>query len=170
MKYIVGLGNPGPDFVNTRHNVGVMFVDFLRKNFNENRKEKKVKDSVMYSNSGSISVIKTNKFMNEIGIAVKDIVKYLKIDIGEELYIAHDDLDIELGNYKVQYGKSPKEHNGVISVEQHLKTIKFHRIRIGVDNRKNFYMEGKKYVLGKFDEQELKTVNSVFMSILEEIV
>lgn len=168
-KYLVGLGNPGEDYVNSRHNAGSMLVDFLSKNMKE-LKEKKIKDCKVYMNSRDMVLIKPEVFMNSSGKAVLDVVKWLDIDVESSLMVAHDDLDLQLGKFKVQFGRSPKKHNGVLAVENCLGTIKFKRIRIGVDNRDDYYIEGAKYVLSKFKDKELVTLNSVFMELYKEIV
>jgi len=77
----------------------------------------------------------------------------------------HDDLDITLNNYKFQFAKSPKDHKGVISIENHLGTTKFFRLRIGIDNRGSHRIEGEEYVLRKFTEDELVSLYTIFDSI-----
>jgi len=101
-------------------------------------------------------------FMNESGRLLQGLP-------GGELWVAHDDLDIKLGEYKIQKGKGPKEHNGVKAVENALKTKDFWRIRIGVDNRPSFAKatEGEAYVLQKFTAEEKEILDGVLNEIVE---
>jgi PTH1 family peptidyl-tRNA hydrolase len=152
MKLIIGLGNPGREYSSSRHNAGHLFVDKLRK-------IKLPKDVV---------VKKSGVFMNESGQSVAGLIRNYKLEI-KNLVIAHDDLDIPLGSYKIQFGTGPKDHNGVISVETELGTKDFWRIRIGVDNRKSEdRVEGEEYVLQNFTEGERKILDRVLVKICKE--
>jgi PTH1 family peptidyl-tRNA hydrolase len=153
MRLLVGLGNPGEKYELTRHNAGFLLVDALHS-------EKIPKDFV---------VRKSDMFMNESGIFVKKLVDRYELDVND-LYIAHDDLDIPLGAYKIQFGIGPKVHNGVNSVERELGTKDFWRIRIGVDNRKpDDRIQGEEYVLQDFTEKERKILNSIITEICKKL-
>ncbi len=155
MKLLVGLGNPGEKYKNNRHNVGYMFVDYL-----ENKIGKK-KD---------IIVAKTQVFMNESGRAVNKLTNTYNLE-PNTLYIIHDDLDIRLGEYKIQKGKGPKLHNGIESIEQTLQTKDFWRVRIGVDNRdEDNRIPGEKYVLQDFVPEEKITLKTVFEEIVTKFL
>jgi PTH1 family peptidyl-tRNA hydrolase len=123
MKLIIGLGNPGGEYKNSRHSAGRMFVDWATSQGDALGTE-------------GVALRKADCFMNDSGKGVAKIFKEAGgvRDFGD-LYIAHDDLDIRLGNYKIQFGKGPELHYGVQSVEKKLGTKGFWRIRIGVDNR-----------------------------------
>ncbi len=150
MKLFVGLGNPEIKYLKNRHNVGYMFVDVLSSN-------KLPKDFV---------IKKSGVFMNSSGKAVKKFVEAYKIS-GDDLYIVHDDLDIPFGEFKIQFARGPKVHNGITSVEKELITRDFWRIRIGVDNRDpENRTSGEEYVLENFSSEEQKTLDQV----LEKIV
>lgn len=152
MRLIVGLGNPGEKYKNNRHNVGFMFVDFLSKNLPQ-----------------GLIIKKSESFMNDSGASVKKILRNSNIEI-ENLYIVHDDLDISLGEYKIQFAKGPKVHNGIASVERETGTSEFWRIRIGVDAREaEKRIPGEKYVLEDFSEAEMETLNSVFPKISNQL-
>jgi PTH1 family peptidyl-tRNA hydrolase len=167
MFIFIGLGNPGTNYQNNRHNVGQMLIDYLAKN--------------LKSQNENIKFFKTDCFMNQSGKAVKKIIENClslearkakgdKLKI-ENLIILHDDLDIPLGKFKIQKGIGPKLHNGIKSIEQELKTKDFWRVRIGVDNRKpENHISGEVYVLQDFlpEEKELLT-NEVFPAIKEKI-
>lgn len=145
MKLIIGLGNPGGSYVNTRHNVGHIFVDYLQ---NKNLP----KDLV---------VKKSDTFMNESGSFVKRLVDQYKLDLSD-LYVIHDDLDIALGEYKIQFGRGPKDHNGLGSIDDELGTDQYWHVRIGVDNRPlDNRPLGIEYVLQDFSDEEKETLDRV---------
>lgn len=160
MKLIIGLGNPGEKYKNNRHNVGRMFV----------REVGEVR---------GVRVLESDIFMNESGKFVK---KHLG-DMGDlrNLYIVHDDLDIPLGQYKIQFGVGPKVHNGVNNIEDVLGTKDFWRIRIGIDRRslrsspsaaglnRDPWMPGEQYVLEDFTKEELEILTKVFEQVAQEI-
>lgn len=153
MKLIIGLGNPGDNYKNNRHNVGYMFVDLAKK---ANKSNKAV-------------FVKTTDFMNSSGDSVLKLLKSHSAKI-EDLYIVHDDLDIPLGAYKVQFGVGPKDHNGIKDIEEKLGTSEFWRVRIGVDNRsKESRVPGEKYVLEDFSDEEMEILDSVMGKCLKEL-
>lgn len=173
-KVIIGLGNPGDEYKSTRHNTGFMYIDYLlNKHRDKQIKEKKLKNSSIYEVGDDLVFVKPQTFMNESGLAVREVIKWLEVDIEKELVLVHDDLDIPLGKYKFQFAKSPKDHKGVKSVEKHLGTIHFHRLRIGVDNREGKHIDtsassvrsGERYVLENFKEEELVCMREIFESI-----
>lgn len=151
MKLVVGLGNPGDNYRNNRHNVGHMAVDALLK-------RNLPKNSV---------VRKTSVFMNESGPEVKKMLGGLNPN---NLYIIHDDLDIALGGYKIQKGKGPKLHKGILSIERQLGTSDFWRVRIGVDNRIGDKTPGEEYVLQDFTEEEKEILKEVINKVAREIL
>jgi PTH1 family peptidyl-tRNA hydrolase len=152
MKALVGLGNVGKKYERTRHNVGFMFVDKFRDAWH----------------GQDLVFIKPNTMMNNSGEAVRDTSDYYKIS-PEDIFVVHDDLDLPLGEYKIQFGVGPKVHNGVNSVEKHMKTSDFWRVRIGIDNRDpENRISGEDYVLENFSDKEMdKIENAIFESIKE---
>jgi len=152
MKLIVGLGNPGEEYKNNRHNVGHMAIEIL--------KTKNLKDS---------RLVKTDCFMNTSGKFVKGLVDRYNLDLNN-LYIIHDDLDIALGEYKIQFGKGPKDHNGLLDIYNKLGTKEFWHVRIGVDNREtDNRTPGEKYVLQDFSVEEKKIVDNVIQVICKKL-
>ena len=156
MKLILGLGNPGEKYKNNRHNIGYMAVDaLLKRNLPKN-----------------ISVKKTGVFMNDSGTEVNKLLGSLNPD---NLYIIHDDLDIPLGSYKIQKGKGPKLHNGILSVENELGTPDFWRVRIGVDGRATLSLSkgnrtsGEDYVLQDFTGDERQILDKVIEEICKKL-
>ncbi|MEK7565863.1 MAG: hypothetical protein AAB506_02365 [Patescibacteria group bacterium] len=148
MKLLVGLGNPGAKYLKNRHNVGHMFIDFLA------------------SQELLLRSWKSDVFMNESGVFVKKYLTNLT-----NLYIVHDDLDLKLGTYKIQFGVGPKVHNGIKNIEEVLGTKDFWRIRIGVDNRSpaNGRETGERYVLEDFADGELKILKGVYAKIRDDL-
>ncbi len=165
MKLVVGLGNPGDEYKNTRHNVGFTVVDALASRqfsiFNFQFSKKFNADILQ---TDDILLAKPMTFMNRSGEAVKKIMTNYKLQM-PNLYIIHDDLDIPLGSYKIQLGKGPKEHRGILSIEQSLGRKDFWRVRIGVENRSKD-ISGDEYVLSNFSGDEKKIIDR----IMEEVV
>lgn len=165
MKLFVGLGNPEAKYFSNRHNVGYMAIDVLNGSFKTKYKRKpslysqKFLQSIVWDYSPFAILAKPMKYMNDSGVAVKKLVDAYKIDT-EELYVIHDDLDIALGEYKIQMAKGPKVHNGIKSIEEELGTNKFGRIRIGIENRDpNNRPKGEDYVLEDFTADEKRIIN-----------
>ncbi len=172
MKIIVGLGNPGAEYAGTRHNVGVMLVNQLASLSVDQSSYgwRKHYDALMYKTSDLVLVKTKDIFMNESGRLITSPPAPLLISgEGSNLYVAHDDLDLKLGEYKIQFGKGPREHNGVESVERALGTKEFWRIRIGIDNRRT-QIDGETYVLQKFLPEEKKILDEVLEKISNEIL
>lgn len=182
MKLIVGLGNPGKEYLNTRHNVGFLFLDALKDKFlyqkdiyaTEWRKEDMFQSEISFikRNSTIVSVlVKPLSFMNNSGDSVKKIIKKLEIDnINENIILIHDDLDIMLGEFKIQIGKSPNGHNGVKSIEDRIGIIDFKRIRIGIENRNGRNITGEEYVLTKFSKEERVILDETVQKAIQEIL
>lgn len=175
MKLIIGLGNPGKNYQYTRHNVGFLFVEYLQSRHEYVGTEFKFqkKHEAELSDSSELTLLKPQTFMNESGKAVRSYLEYYdknwKNNL-DSLYVAHDDLDLEFGTYKIQFGKGPKVHNGLLSLYEHLHTQDFWHIRIGVDARGGERtIPGKDYVLSSFLAQEQEKLLEIFENIKEEI-
>jgi len=135
MNYIiVGLGNPGQEYENTRHNTGRMIVDAFAKKIGEEewQADKKIKSDVVKAKLGknSVLLIKPNTFMNKSGDAVRSLVKSKKA--AETLVVVHDDLDLPFGKIKISFNKSAGGHKGVGSIMKAIKTEAFIRMRVGI--------------------------------------
>ena len=154
MKLVMGLGNPGSDYALTRHNAGFLFVDELQKR----------KDTFT-----DFLIKKSDVFMNESGTFVKKLVDKYKLDL-KNLYIVHDDLDIVLGEYKIQFGRGPKDHNGLKSIDDRLATSAYWHVRVGIDSRPDDNRPlGQEFVLQNFTDEELKILDAVFEKLCKEI-
>lgn len=162
MSYLlIGLGNPGKKFESTRHNAGKILAGWMRDEGRGKREE------------GKLEIVETECFMNSSGTWINKHYKNYK-DY-KNLYIIHDDLDIPLGKFKIQFGKGPRLHKGILSVEQALGTKEFWRVRIGVDGRglrdkgQGLRAGGEDYVLEKFKPAEKKILESVFPDIRDRL-
>ncbi len=179
MKMFIGLGNPGDSYTKNRHNVGFMVIDAL----NAYAEEVKFKKIIPLSQRSQMKLLQANVveypphailakplvFMNDSGIAVKKLVARYKTPMND-LYIIHDDLDIPLGEFKIQKGKGPALHNGILSVEKELGTNEFVRVRVGVDNRdQNLRVPGEIYVLQNFAKDEEEKLGNVIKAIIKEL-
>ena len=154
MKLIVGLGNPGSGYVGTRHNVGHMVIEVLQG-------LKLPKDAVLK---------KSDTYMNQSGEFVKSQVDKYKVK-DNDLYIIHDDLDILLGEYKIQFGRGPKDHNGLKSVNDAMSTDQYWHVRVGVDNRpRDNRPMGEEYVLQNFSDEEMVTLNRVILEVCHKLI
>lgn len=165
MKLIVGLGNPGEKYSRNRHNVGFMLVDFLVQKyplkFEQNSKFKAALCEIS-TTEGKILFAKPETFMNRTGEAVKKLKNFYKV-VPDSIVVAHDDLDIPFGKFKIQKRTGPKVHNGLSSIEQSLGTADFWRIRVGVDNRPaENRMPGEAYVLQDFNSEEQTELAAFF--------
>ena len=157
MKLIVGLGNPGKKYKNTRHNVGFMVIDSIagEKKWTESKKGK-----LLYCwPTDELELIKPQTFMNESGKSVVAVTKKHQNMVTDDIFVIHDDLDISLGEYKIQKGKGPKDHNGLNSIYESIGTKEFWHVRIGVENRsEGDKITGEEYVLREFGDEEMEIV------------
>lgn len=174
MKTIVGLGNPGEKCRSTRHNVGFLFVDYLRNKLHTPHFKFQTKHNAEITSDSEITLIKPQTFMNQSGIAVQSYLKYYNKqwqDHLNTLFVAHDDLDLTFGTYKIQLAKGPKVHNGLLSLYDHLHSNNFWHIRIGVDGRAGERTQpGSEYVLANFSQTELTQLETIFSDIYDSVL
>lgn len=154
MKLVVGLGNPGKEYVNTRHNVGFMFLDSLYSDFKLNKKFNALECLI-----GDTIIIKPLSYMNLSGNVVYKYVNFYKIEL-DDILIIHDDMDIICGDYKVSYNHGDGGHNGIKDIILKLNSKKFMRLKIGISHVSGG--EKKDYVLGRFSNDELDSIRGVF--------
>jgi peptidyl-tRNA hydrolase, PTH1 family len=176
MILIIGLGNPGKEYEKTRHNAGFMMLGRIKEayKFPDFKLEKKfdaevsVENARMHSDE-KIILAKPQIFMNHSGQATKAILDFYKIP-PENLIVIHDDIDIEIGKYKISTDSGSAGHNGIADIIEKIGTQKFIRIRIGIANDKlRAQIDPADFVLQKFSEEEIKTLENIFENILEEI-
>ena len=170
INLIVGLGNPGEQFKNTRHNIGrETAIEFQKKyGLPEFKTEKKYLGEISEGKNGSGKTISLlpNTFMNKSGQSASSVVKYLKIK-PKNIFIIHDDADLILGKTKLSFGRSSAGHKGVESVMRALKSRDFWRFRIGIGGKRNIPAE--KLVLKKFTPEETKLAKKMIKKTTEAL-
>lgn len=181
MILIVGLGNPEKKYKNTRHNAGFIIINELQKkwDFQEFEFNKKFDSEISISPTlgngnakNKIILVKPQTFMNCSGEAVQKIINFYKLT-PENIIVIHDDLDIEIGKYKISTGSSSAGHKGIQSIIDNIGTQKFKRIKIGVEkfggreNRGD--ISGENFVLQNFEDEEIEKVKNLVTKIEKEI-
>ncbi len=178
MFYIVGLGNPGEEYKNTRHNVGFLVLDYLQTSLglpgfvSSGKYSGEVSEGLV--GDADVILLKPNTFMNNSGAAVKKLV--IKEDVGN-LVVIYDDIDLPLGEIKISVGRGDGGHNGIKSIISSLGSKDFVRVRVGISPRSLWTGKTKrptgerlpKYVLGEFKKREEGELKSV-MSLVAEAV
>ena len=160
MKLFVGLGNPGNEYNNTRHNIGFMYLDFLFENkFKRNNKFNSFEYETVI-NDEKVLFIKPLSYMNLSGEIVIKYVNYYKINITDILVI-HDDMDISIGKYKLLFNHGDGGHNGIKNISSNLNSKEYLRLKIGISKEVD-NVDVKDYVLGKFNQDELTIIHDVF--------
>lgn len=170
MKLIVGLGNPGKDYVNTRHNVGFQLLDYIA--YKNHLSFSKTKFNAIYDemmiNGEKVLLIKPLSYMNLSGTVVSKFVSFYKIQT-EDILVIQDDLDMNFGRVKIVYDSSCGGHNGIRDIERCLGTKKYCRLKIGISHDKA--MDTKDYVLGYFsdvEKQKIEKINQDLENIVED--
>lgn len=160
MKLVVGLGNVGKEYENTRHNIGFMAIDAIARKYNFELTKSKFDGyyEKVTINNEQVIFLKPARYMNLSGEVIKKYVDFFKIDINDILIIS-DDLDQKVGKYKLKQKGSSGGHNGLKNIELHLKTQEYKRLKIGISNNK--LIDAKDYVLGKISKEENDKLNEV---------
>lgn len=176
---IVGLGNPGPEYHDTRHNTGRMVLEFFakRSGFNDWREDKKKKATMTGGMIGKTAALLVcpDTFMNKSGSAVDKFVKSAKA--ASHMVVVYDDLDLPVGRMKLSFDRGSGGHKGLESVMRAVKTKKFARIRVGVSpataagaiRKPSGDKEVNAFILAKFRESERDELKKVFRKTCEAI-
>jgi len=178
MKLVVGLGNPGEEYENSRHNTGFIILDFIlgkKIDWRESSGTKLLfyKDSI---GNKPVEYIKPLTFMNNSGVAVSHIKDKNKLNL-KDIVVIYDDIDLPIGKIKISFDKSSGGHNGLESIIKKLKSREFVRIRVGISPKTpsgNFKKpKGEKdvlkFLLGEFKEKELNELKKVSKKIFEAL-
>jgi len=162
---IVGLGNPGSEYSKTRHNVGFMAVDYFAPNDAIWKKEKNALTARTEIDGKNVILVKPQTFMNNSGDAVGPLMAFYKIPL-ENVIVIHDDMDLKLGNIREKVGGGSAGHNGIKSIDNAIGK-EYRRIRIGIGHPRDFEnpMDPSDWVLGKFNDEQLKEIKSVIKTI-----
>ena len=168
MLLLVGLGNPNPNNTNNRHNVGFLVIDEINKKFKLSKQKPKFKGLLTTGNINEQKVyaIKPLTFMNSSGVCIKELIEYFKIDV-KNVFVFHDDMDIDLGKVKVKFGGSSAGHNGIDSIDKNIGK-NYSRVRIGIGRPKR-NSTGAEHVLDNFSNDEKNNVEEVTKSIIESL-
>ena len=164
MLLLVGLGNPSPDNEHNRHNIGFKIIDAINQEFSLSKQKPKFKGLLTTGKIGNQKVyaIKPLTFMNNSGQAIRELIEYFKID-SKEVFVFHDDLDIELGKVKAKFAGSSAGHNGIESIDKFIGKD-YSRIRIGI-GRPDLSEEITDHVLKNFSEEEKEEMNQTIKRI-----
>ena len=168
MLLFVGLGNPTPNSENNRHNVGFKIIDSINKKFGLSKQKPKFKGLLTTGNNEEkkIYAIKPLTFMNNSGICIRELIEYFKIN-AEDVFVFHDDLDIEFGKVKSKFGGSSAGHNGIESIDKFIGK-EYSRVRIGIGKPKT-KAEVTEHVLKDFDEDEMIELEKITKNITNAI-
>lgn len=170
VKWLIsGVGNPGEEYKNTRHNVGFYFADEFAKKVNITFKEEK-KIFAEFAKTSNILIAKPLTFMNESGKAIRAILSYFHLN-SKHLIVIHDDNDLPFGTVRLRTNGSSAGHRGIESIISHLKTENFIRLRVGIRGQQK--KATPHFVLGKFTTQEktiLKKLRPLVFSSINEII
>lgn len=163
---IVGLGNPGAEYENTRHNVGFMAIDFLAGDGATWRAEKNAMTTRVEIDGKRVILAKPQTYMNNSGVSVLGLMTYYKIPL-ENLIVIHDDMDISVGNCREKIGGSSAGHNGIKSIDANVGR-EYRRIRIGIGHPRDFGLpiDAADWVLGRFTVEQRKQIDKVISEIV----
>ena len=170
MKLLIGLGNPGRQYKNTRHNLGFMVLDEIA---GKNKWQEAKKGQALYLltsiDQKEVELYKPQTFMNNSGLSITYALKKHNLRPAD-LIVVHDDKDLSLGKIKVQTGAGPAGHNGVKSIIEKIGSQDFTRIRVGIasDNPKKM-SDTAKFVLNRFSLLEKSKVKQVIKEVIEEV-
>ena len=165
MKYIVGLGNPGDQYKDTRHNIGFMVLDKLSRELgpHEVTWEEDKKNEAVVAKVGDVLLIKPIAYMNRSGVAVKGLLDYYKGNVAD-VWVIHDDLDLPIGKIRIRTGGASAGHKGVDSLITQLGSDAFVRFRLGIGRGREDVKKGTdqnlkhsaviQFVLSRFTQSE----------------
>ncbi len=167
MKLIVGLGNIGDKYHETRHNVGFMAIDQYAKNNNlEFKTDMKLKARYLKTKlyGEDVILLKPTTYMNSSGDSISLVSKYFKVDI-KDILVIYDDLDMEVGKIRLRDKGSSGGHNGIKSIISQLHTQEFKRLKVGILNQ--YKKDTISFVLGKFmKDEQIDVLNAIDKSCL----
>ena len=168
MLLLVGLGNPSPNNSNNRHNVGFSIIDAINTKFKLSKQKPKFKGLLTTGiiDEQKVFAIKPLTFMNSSGICIKEIIEYFRIN-AKDVFVFHDDMDIDIGKVKAKFGGSNAGHNGIESIDKNIGKY-YSRIRIGIGRPKN-NSTGADHVLDNFSNDEKQSVEEVTNNIIKSL-
>jgi PTH1 family peptidyl-tRNA hydrolase len=171
MKIIAGLGNPGPAYETTRHNVGFLAVDHLIAEWGAEGPDVGYEGEIYETkvDGEKVYLVKPQTYMNNSGKTIAPLMRFYKLK-PEDLIVVYDEIDLKPRTIRIKTGGGSAGHNGIRSIDQHLGTPDYHRIRIGV-GRPSALTPGPRdaadYVLAQFPDEELEHLGAVFDRVTE---
>lgn len=166
---VVGLGNPGKDYTNTRHNVGFNTIDILAKR--NNISLNKIKFKSVYGEGfigrHKVMLVKPQTYMNNSGISVREIAQFYKIAV-EDIIVIVDDIDIDFAELRIRQKGSAGSHNGLKSIIYHLQDDKFPRVKIGI-GKKHPQQDLADFVLSRFSKEEIPDIDNAIEKAAEAV-
>ena len=166
MLLLVGLGNPNPNNSNNRHNVGFLVIDAINQKFKLSKQKPKFKGLLTTGkiNEQKVFAIKPLTFMNNSGTCIRELIEYFKID-AKDVFVFHDDMDIDLGKIKAKFGGSSAGHNGIDSIDKSIGK-EYSRVRIGIGHPKD-KKKVNSHVLEDFNENEEERIQDITENIVK---
>jgi PTH1 family peptidyl-tRNA hydrolase len=171
LRLIVGLGNPGAEYASTRHNAGFALVEILAERWRADwTNERKFNARLARTERGGMRVLlcQSQTFMNLSGEAVGALANFYRLQPQSELLVAVDDADLPLGEIRLRSGGGSGGHHGLESIEQHLGTNEFARLRLGIGRRAGA-REITDHVLGRFDAAEAVLMEKVLGRAADQV-
>ncbi len=166
---VVGLGNPGTKYSETRHNAGFISIDYIR---NQTHDQEKIKHNALCTQTKiynkKILLIKPQTFMNDSGRAVFSAANYYKVP-AEKIIVIFDDISLNPGQMRIRRNGSAGGHNGIKSIIEYLGTSDFPRIKIGVGAKPHSDYDLAEWVLSKFSTMEMKKIDSLLPSVSDAL-
>jgi len=166
MLLFVGLGNPSPNNSNNRHNIGFLIIDAINQKFKLSKQKPKFKGLLTTGkiDEQKVFAIKPLTFMNSSGICIKELIDYFKIEV-KDVFVFHDDMDIDIGKVKVKFGGTSAGHNGIESIDKNIGK-NYSRVRVGIGRPQN-NSTGADHVLDNFSSEEKVSVEAVTKNITD---
>ena len=168
MILFVGLGNPTSDSQNNRHNIGFKIIDAINQRFSLSKQKPKFKGLLTTGNISNKKVyaIKPLTFMNNSGICIRELIEYFKID-AKDIFVFHDDIDVDFGKVKAKFGGSTAGHNGIASIDKFIGKD-YSRVRIGI-GKPDTKISVSEYVLNNFNEEEKEQLEKITNNIIDSM-
>ncbi len=170
MKLLIGLGNPGKKYEDTRHNIGFQIINKLKQEYKfpeftfSKKHNADISEGIL--NNERLLLAKPQTFMNNSGKAVKSLIKNAK---DERLIVIHDDIDLPVGSFKISENRGSAGHKGVDSIIKFLGTKNFARIRIGIQPKTGKPKRAEDFVLKKPAKEEKESLEKVIEKVLSEL-
>ena len=168
MLLFVGLGNPTPGSQDNRHNLGFKIIDSINQKFSLSKQKPKFKGLLTTGNiaNNKVYAIKPLPFMNSSGICIRELLEYFKIE-AENVFVFHDDIDIDFGKIKAKLGGASAGHNGISSIDKFIGK-EYSRVRVGI-GKPETKISVSDYVLNNFNDEEKIELEKITTNIIDSM-